>query len=419
MSSQEKVFLVSADGHVGARTADYKNYLEKRYHAAFDEYLAKHKWLWSPARPESLMQKSLHDRMRPTEGFDEAHGTPVVWDPHRRLREYDREGILAEVLVPDDQNTNDPPFGSGLATAAVAGSHFESYPPEWQRIGARAYNRWLAEFCSADPKRLRGLTCLGTLDDVDWCIEELYRSHKEGLTTGLLLPLEYYLPLYHHPRYDPLWATLQELDMTVVTHVSKGGPDWVGDDARTIARIWFAEAVWFAQRPLWCMMLGGIFERFPKLRLSITEIRAGWYENLISNLDTYCSETGFIFTPGNNSKFRLNLSAREYFARQVYVAYSGRDLIKREVLDEPSFSSIPNMVWGADIGHGEGFWPSAKEELKLLVSGLSEKNMRAYLGERITGAYPSIKKSDLTDVMNRIAPTAGELGLATNEKEAA
>jgi predicted TIM-barrel fold metal-dependent hydrolase len=409
------MFLCSADGHVGAPTAHYKCYLEKRYHQAFDEYLAKHKWLWSPAKPESLLQKSLHERMAPTEGFEPDRGTPVVWDPHRRLREYDKDGILAEVLVPDDQNSNDPPFGSGLATAAVAGSHYESYPPEWQRIGARAYYRWLAEFCAADSKRLRGLTALGTLADVDWCIEEIYRSYKEGLTTGILLPLEYYLPLYHHPRYDPLWETLQELDMTVVSHVSKGGPDWVGDDPRTIARIWFAEAVWFAQRPLWCLMLGGIFERFPRLRLSITELRAGWCEQLITSLDMLCSETGFIFTGAHSEKFKLTLSAREYFERQVYVAYSGRDLIKREVLQKDNFPAIPNMVWGSDLGHGEGFWPSGKEELRTLVSGLSEENMRSYLGEKIVKAYPKIVKNDFLDLMERIAPTAGELGLVKEE----
>ena len=263
MIRTQKMFLCSADGHVGAPTERYKPFVEKRYHAAFDDYLAQHQWLWSPAHAESMLEKSLHSRMAQAEGFDPARGSAITWDAQFRLREMDKEGLAAEVLVPDDQNSNDPPWGSGLATAGVAGSMHEEYTPDWQRIGARAYNRWLADFCSADPKRLRGLTILGTLDDVDWCIEEIIRSYKAGLTTGVLLPLEYYLPLYHHKRYDALWATLEELDLTIVSHVSRGGPRWVGDDPRTIARMWSVESAWFAQRPMWSLMIGGIFERHP------------------------------------------------------------------------------------------------------------------------------------------------------------
>lgn len=409
MPREDKLFLCSADGHVGAPTERYKPFLEARYHKAFDEYLASHKWLWSPAKDESMLEKSLHTRLRDAEGFDPERGSAITWDPHFRLREMDKDGLAAEVLVPDDQNSNDPPFGSGLATGAVAGSYAEEFSPEWVRIGARAYNRWLADFCSTDPKRLLGLTVLGTLDDVDWCVEELYRTHKAGLRTGVLLPLEYYLPLYHHRRYDPLWATIQELDLTIVSHVSKGGPRWVGDDPRTIARVWSVESAWFSQRPMWCYMIGGVFERFPKLRLSITELRSGWVPQMLEFLSRYTDDNDPILggLPGNTP---LHLRAEEYFAKHCYVALSAKDLIKRSDLEHEAFHSIPNLMWGSDLGHGEGFWPNGLAELRGVVGGLSEADMRIYLGERAVQAYP-IRRADYVDLVDRIGPTPDQLGL--------
>ncbi len=409
MSDGQKMFLCSGDGHVGAPTERYKPYLESRYHAEFDAYIARHKWLWSPAKDESMLERSLHTRLRGAEGFDPERGSAITWDPQFRLREMDRDGLAAEVLVPDDQNSNDPPFGSGLATGAVAGSFAEEYSPEWVRIGARTYNRWLADFCSAAPRRLLGLTVLGTLDDVDWCIEELHRAYRAGLTTGVLLPLEYYLPLYHHKRYAPLWATIQELDLTIVSHVSKGGPRWVGDDPRTIARIWSVESAWFSQRPLWCFMVGGTFERFPRLRLSITELRSGWVPQLLAFLNRYTDDHDPILggLPGD---VQLSMRAEEYFARHCHITLSAKDLIKRSDLEPEGFAAVPNMVWGSDLGHGEGFWPNGLAELRRLVRGLPEGDMRAYLGERMPNAYP-IRRADYSELVQRIGPTPEQLGL--------
>lgn len=407
MNATDKVLLVSADGHVGAPTGDYKQYLEKRHFQAFDDYLARHQWLWSPARQETMLSPHLHDRMRTTETYQNGRGSPIVWDPAYRLEQYDRDGILAEVLVPDDQNSNDPPFGSGLATGAVAGSSNEHFPPEWQRIGARAYNRWLADFCSADPSRLLGLIILGSLDDIDWCVEEIKRAYASGLTTGVLLPLEYYLPLYHHPRYDPLWEVLQELDLSIVCHISKGGPQWVGNDPWVISRVWAIEARWFAQRPLWCMIVGGVFERFPRLRLVFTEFGTQWVPQTLELLDRY-TVTDTSVMSDSTCTYPLTMTPSEYFKRQCYVAYSG--LVNRQDLEGARFDSVPNMLWGADIGHGEGTWPSGLDQLRTLVQGLPEKTMRRYLGEDMHRAFP-VAKRDYSDLAQRIAPSAQQLGL--------
>jgi predicted TIM-barrel fold metal-dependent hydrolase len=408
MSLNEKVFLASADGHVGAPTEVYRDYVEARYHQAFDDYFAHHKWLWSPSHDESLLGPKLHEKFIGTEGFDLTRGHALAWDASLRLKVLDDDGIAVEVSFPDDQNSNDPPWGSGLATAAVAGTGHESYPAEWQRIGARAYNRWLVDFCSADPQRLRGVTILGTLDDVDWCINEIVRSHESGLRTGVLLPLHYDLPLYHHPRYEPLWSLLEELDLPLLCHVSKGGPDWLGNDPAVISCIWAMESAFYAHRPFWCLTFGGVFERHPGLRLVFTELGADWVAPLLERADLIGNVMGGLVP---NSDLTLSMDPSEYFRTNCFLTHSAMGMIQRSDLEGNAFAGVPNMLWGADHGHGEGFWPSGLENLHTLVRGLPEKEMRSYLGENISRAYPTISKRDFADVIARIAPTAAELGL--------
>jgi hypothetical protein len=107
-------------------------------------------------------------------------------------------------------------------------------------------------------------------------------------------------------------------------------------------------------------------------------------------------------------KYPLTMTPTEYFKRQCYVAYSG--LVNREDLEGARFSSVPNVIWGADVGHGEGIWPSGLDQLRTLVQGLPEKPMRKYLGEDLHRAFPILNR-DYSALLQRIAPSAGQLGL--------
>ena len=426
--ADEKWCVACGDGHVGAPTAVYRDYLEQRLHRQFDEFLETHKWRWSPVSEDSFFGVDFHDKFRGTEGYDPQVGTALAWDPALRLKAMDRGGIACEVLNPDDQNSNDPPFGSGLANAAVDG---ENYPPELVRMGARAYNRWLAEFCSADPNRLRGLVLLGTLDDVNWCVEEVYRAYEAGLTTGILLPLEYYLPLYHHPRYDILWQACVDLDLSIEVHVSKGNPNYLGEDPFTERFLWGYEAMWFAKRPLWSMIVGGILERYPTLRLVFTEMGMDWVAPLLAELDwNFAFYRGPMRASREGLKRRVDLSLKpsEYWQRQCFVTHSSNQVSKE--FSGELFDQTPNMVYGSDLGHAEGIWPYAgfpgarydhsepiEGFIKSLLGGLPAEKMRPYLTDNFFRAYPNVERSALQRTVDRIGSTANDLGLTTRIPE--
>jgi len=428
----EKICVASGDGHVGAPTATYKEYLERPLHDSFDEYYASHRWRWSAQSETSYFPIELNVKFRGTDGYDPEHGIPIAWDPASRLAAMDTAMIAGEVLFPDDQNSNDPPWGAGLATAPDGPSGPIEYRPELVQAGARAYNRWLAEFCAVDPSRLNGLTILGTMANIDWVVEEIERAYESGLRTGVLLTLEYDLPSYHHPRYEPVWHLCSELGLTVATHAAKGHPSYMGDDPLVTRFMYLFEAPWYAQRPIWCLIAGGIMERFPDLRLAITEIgtEIDWARPLLQRMDAVAA-----MWPGMRASRdvprRVDLSMRpsEYWQRQCFLTHS----IAQERRQFDGDVTDLNLVFGADFAHYEGWWPvfgfpeptpigqssmfaglpvtDAEKAYEAIWGGLDACAIVPYLQDNFFRAFPNVDRAALERVAERVGPTPADIGL--------
>jgi predicted TIM-barrel fold metal-dependent hydrolase len=319
-------------------------------------------------------------------------------DPVRRLREIDEDGVAAEVLFPDDQNADTPPWLAGIAPQALD----RTYPPELRLAGARAYNRWLAGFCALAPQRLLGMITLGSLADVDAAVAEVRRAHVAGLRSGIMLPLDATLPLYHHPRYEPLWAACAELDVVVAIHASDGVPDWVGDDLRAAA-VYLAEINFHAQRPLWCLIYGGVLDRYPSLRLAFTEQGSGWVAGLLARLDGSAQSTMMRWT----EEEPLPLLPSEYFHRQCFV---GNSLMTRAEVDARHTVGVDVLMWGSDFPHLEGCWPETRGAISELFAGMPEAEARAILGDNLACAY-RVDLDALAPVVDRIGPSPAELAL--------
>ncbi|HEY6533495.1 MAG TPA: amidohydrolase family protein [Acidimicrobiales bacterium] len=432
--SDHKVCLASADGHVGPPTGVYRDYLPKRLHGMFDQFYEHHLYRWAPQSESSFFPAEKNSKFWGTEGFDPEHGTAVTWDPNLRLKAMDQSMVACELLLPDDQSMNDPPWGSGLANAAVEGAGGSAkYPPELVRAGARAYNRWLAEFCSTDPARLRGATILGTLDDVVWATDEIERAYDEGLTTGIMLPLEYNMPLYHHPRYDPLWELCCDLDLPVVVHIGRGYPDYLGEDPKVQWMIYNADGMGgqYHLRPTRCFIMGGVFERFPKLRHVMTEAGLEWVTPFLAGLE-HIFDWWPDMQASRDVPRRVDFTKRptDYWNDHCFVTHSINQ--RTDEFEGDGFAAIPNAIWGADLGHDEGWWPvygfpdpvpegqppffqlpviPVEDAYRTIFGGLEADRMLPYLESNFFRAYPNVDRSALDQVVQRIAPTVSELRL--------
>ncbi|MGO9451219.1 MAG: amidohydrolase family protein [Candidatus Binataceae bacterium] len=163
--------------------------------------------------------------------------------------------------------------------------------------GARAHNRHMADFCSAD-KRLMGVAAV-PLDDPAMAIEELEFALRSGLQ-AIWIP---HRPCGDkspgHVAFDPFWARLVEADTPFVMHVggaplqmaiewmNNGRPavkDWMGggENLRTKDMAILHQAI---ETFISMMLIDGVFERFPKLRGACVELGAGWVPSMLTRLD--------------------------------------------------------------------------------------------------------------------------------------
>ena len=151
--------------------------------------------------------------------------------------------------------------------------------------GARAHNRWLAEFCSHSPERRAGVAVIPVPHDLDKSVKEIEAVAAAGLRGGIMIPTRWGSQLpYNDPYYDPIWEACAALDLPVTTH-SGVGPDDYGMSPGLTA-IYATEAYWWAARPLWALILGGVFERHPTLRYVLAENGAWWVPDIIKRMDS-------------------------------------------------------------------------------------------------------------------------------------
>jgi predicted TIM-barrel fold metal-dependent hydrolase len=133
-------------------------------------------------------------------------------NPKARLRDMDEMGVDQAFLYP---------------TWFAEGFHLIK-DPDVAYAMARAYNNWIADFCSTAPDRLFAAAML-PLQNMDYAIEELRRVSKvPSLRGAFIRPMFLERHYFTHPMYDPLWAELEDLGIVAAVHPTPGlwNPEW-------------------------------------------------------------------------------------------------------------------------------------------------------------------------------------------------
>ncbi|MGH7065908.1 MAG: amidohydrolase family protein, partial [Stellaceae bacterium] len=106
------------------------------------------------------------EKMVRTMTFDKVRRGGYV--PEEHLKDMDADGVDVSIVYPT----------VGLLLYSV---------PDTALLSEifRGYNNWLAEFCTGEPKRLKGIAMIN-VDDVHDGVEELERCAKMGLAGGMV-----------------------------------------------------------------------------------------------------------------------------------------------------------------------------------------------------------------------------------------
>ena len=313
------------------------------------------------------------------------------WDSDARLAASDAEGITGEVIFPNTL----PPFFDILAHLSGVPWDREQYERKW--AGLRAHNRWLVDFCSAVPQRRRGI--LQVLpNDLDAAVAEIRWARESGVIGGVMIPA---IPPNHpvgpffDPRYDELWATCADLDLPVHQHQGSGSPE-VGQEAPAGRAIYFAELDLWTKRTLLHLVMGGVFERHPRLEVVWTEmwgIRWALEEldqiqkRLVNVQSRHAGDPrvlNYSSTFGSPVVDGLSLTPHEYFARNCYL---GASMLPRHEVRYRYAVGVDRIMWGDDFPHDEGATGYTPEALRATLFDVPVAECRQMLGGVAAGVY--------------------------------
>ncbi|WP_430542578.1 amidohydrolase family protein [Streptomyces iconiensis] len=377
--------VISADCHAGADLLDYRPYLEKRHHDAFDDWAATY------VNPYEDLLADTADRN---------------WNSARRLAELEADGIVAEVLFP---NTIPPFFPAASLMAPIPTR--EEYERRW--AGLRAHNRWLADFCAQAPGRRAGIAQI-LLNDVQDAVDEVRWARENGLHGGILLPgvpPGSGVPELYSRAYDPLWAVCAELGMPVNHHGGSASPP-LGEEPAARA-VFMVETTWFSHRALWHLVFGGAFNRHPDLQLVLTEQGSGWIPGVLEMLDYY---HGRLVSAASRaataeSKFGAGLAASmgrgpsEVWQANCYV---GASFMRPHEVPLRGRIGLEKIMWGSDYPHDEGTRPYSREALRAAFSGVPAGEVAAMVGGNAARLY-GFDLAALAAVAARVGPTVAEV----------
>jgi predicted TIM-barrel fold metal-dependent hydrolase len=319
------------------------------------------------------------------------------------VAELEADGVVGEVIFP---NTI-PPF---FPTGAVIARPPEPDEYELRLAGIRAHNRWLAEWCARLPDRRAGIGQI-FLNDVDDAIDDVRWCHEHGLRGGVLLQpvpddMKHIKPLYG-PDYDPLWAVCEDLGVVVNVHSGGAGmPDYGAYPAAGL--LWITETTFFSRRPLAQLLLSGVFERFARLKLVLTEQGASWIPTLLAQLDGFMKQarkTGRIGELKYDAGEMLPLLPSEYFARNCWVGVSFPSPVEAQTRHQ---IGVDRFMWGSDYPHDESTWPDTREGLRRAFAGTPDDELRRMLGANAAGVY-GFDLDALAPLAARVGPTPDEL----------
>jgi predicted TIM-barrel fold metal-dependent hydrolase len=310
---------------------------------AFDLYGGKGRDAWGPTG----------------QSYESTPGTASAAD---RLACQELDGMDAEIMFP----------------AVVSGPRAWRYirDDNAYRAVVQAYNDFIAEeYAAHAPERffpIAAIPMIGVQDSID----EMRRVARLGLKGVMLtgFPNGQSVPL---PEDDAFWAESLALRMPVTIHVdldrggargegtlipyprAKGG----GDVAQQVARFAQRGAVNAVQ-----MIMAGVFDRFPELRVLMAENQIGWVPTFMTVAD---------------ERYDRHIHwAKDILGIDELPNGHPSDYIKRHVLwgfqRDPAgvelrhWMGVNNLVWGSDFPHQESEYPHSMRVIEENFKGVPD-----------------------------------------------
>jgi len=266
-----------------------------------------------------------------------------------RIPYMDRDGIAAELIYAS--------VGMGICMHRDA---------VYKDACMWAYNRWLAEMCADAPDRVFGMAQTAVLS-VDDAITDFQRAKDMGLV-GMMMPGDPIHEDYDHTDYDALWEGATDLDLPICFHILTSRAGSLHAETRGHPLNNFLGIIRAVQDVVGLLVLGGVFERHPGLKLVVAESDAGWMPHYMYRMDHAArmnADDGIVKG--------LSKLPSEYIRSNVYATFQD-DLTAYHTLD---LFPYDHLLWASDFPHTDSTWPRSRQLIDEQASHLTEEQHQA------------------------------------------
>ena len=353
-SARVAPFVIDADAHVNPPPGMWADYLSPQFRASAPSVESDGEFdyiVFEGARRKVNLLSSQAGR-----SFSQYKGEGRLsdmrvggWMPAKRIDDMDRDGIDVAVI-----------YGGGpLATADIP-LYVDSY---------RAYNRWVADFCSHDARRLRFVSYIPMFDVVESIA--MMRDAKQEGACAIVIPAfphsmealtkqnAQFMALtghptggrqYRDPEFDAFWAAACELDIAIAWHLGAKLPRFT-DKVNFLPDMPLTKPTMIEMVSI--MLFAGVFDRFPKLRVGLIESGVGWlawsaeFMDRLWRMQRHWTGCEIAHPPSH------------YLDSNVFASFIC-DRIGVMLRNEPGGR---NIMWSSDYPHSETTFPHSHETI--------------------------------------------------------
>jgi uncharacterized protein len=356
--------IISADSHITEAPNTYVDYIDAKYAAT------------APRVVETEDKGDLYviDGMKRTipMGLVAAAGQDPMalktrarysdiprsgYDSSFRIADQNRDGVSCEVIYP--------------SVGMVLCNHPDF---EYKKAAMDAYNRWIAEYCSVDPQRLLALG------------QTPMRSPEEGIADvetmkamgmrGVMMSGNPQVEDYDSPIYDEFWEACIDLEMVPSFHILTSEGDAL-NRSRGPKMNNFLSIIRGNQDIMGMFVLGGVFEKHPRLKIVCVEADAGWVPHFMYRMD-HAWKRHRKWLTANVDKL-----PSEYFKEHIYTTFQD-DFVAFASADQMNWR---RLCWANDFPHSDSTWPWSQEMLTEQTDQLTAEQRRAILCDNTAELY--------------------------------
>ncbi len=364
--------MIDAEMHVMEPVDLWERYIDPEFKARAPRRLSERRWdIRTMVEGEVMAAMPRGDWPSQTDAEEKALGDRYAeeiardFDPASQVRAMDKEGLDLAVLFP---------------TSAMYVTAFETMDARFAAAACCAYNDWLHDYIqAADPKRLFGAAAISP-HDVTTAVAETRRAVTELRMKAIFMrPNIFNKRPWHDAYYDPLWATCQELNVPVGFHETTGSrmPAAGTDRFQSMGIVHISTHS--MEQMLACMdvIMGGVMERFPRLRIAFLEAQCGWLPFWLHRMDEH-----YEWREPYGEMKHLSMPPSEYFRRGGFAAVECDEEFVGHVVQA---IGDDNLVTTTDYPHGDSKYPGAMD--RFLTLPLSDKSKQKILWDNVLKLY--------------------------------